>query len=54
MTDFVRFILILYSSIFGKHAPQSIRFAYDSLSISRHDTRIFTAVARGSIGNLRE
>lgn len=44
MTDFVRFILILYSSIFEKHAPQSIRFAYDSLSISRLDTRIFTAV----------
>ena len=54
MTDFVRFILILYSSIFGEHAPQSIRFAYDSLSISRHDTRIFTAVVRGSVGNLRE
>ena len=54
MTDFVRFILILYSSIFEKHAPQSIRFAYDSLSISRHDTRIFTAVVRGSVGNLRE
>lgn len=42
MTDFVRFILILYSSIFGKHAPQSTR--YDSLSISRLDTQIFTAV----------
>ena len=54
MTDFIRFILILYSSIFEKHAPQSIRFAYDSLSISRHDTRIFTAVVRGSVGNLRE
>ena len=50
MTDFVRFILILYSSIFEKHAPQSIRFAYDSLSISRHDTRIFTAVVRGLLG----
>lgn len=54
MTDFVRFILILYSSIFGKHAPQFIRIAYDSLSISRLDTRIFTAVVRGSVGNLRE
>lgn len=54
MTDFVRFILILYSSIFGEHAPQSIRIAYDSLSISRLDTRIFTAVSRGSVGNLRE
>ena len=43
MTDFVRFILILYSSIFEKHAPQSTR--YDSLSISRLDTRIFTAVS---------
>lgn len=38
MTDFVRFILILYSSIFGKHTPQSIRIAYDSLSIPRHNT----------------
>lgn len=54
MTDFVRFILILYSSIFGEHAPQSIRIAYDSLSISRLDTRIFTTVSCGSVGNFRE
>ena len=46
MADFVRFILILYSSIFGKHTPQSIRFAYDSLSISRHDTRIFDLLVK--------
>ena len=45
MTDFVRFILILYSSIFEKHTPQFIRIAYDSLSISRLDTRIFTTVS---------
>lgn len=45
MTDFIRFILILYSSIFEKHAPQFIRIAYDSLSISRLDTRIFTTVS---------
>lgn len=50
MADFVRFILILYSSIFGKHTPQSIRFAYDSLSISRHDTRILQQSPEALLG----